>query len=78
MSVSLDKAKANWLAAIEQDNLSWPYHVSDLKFWSSKAAKLYGVSGIPFTILIDKEGKIIRTKLRGVDLENELARILGE
>ena len=78
MSVSLDKAKANWLAAIEQDNLSWPYHVSDLKFWSSKAAKLYGVSGIPFTVLIDKEGKIIRTRLRGVDLENELARILGE
>jgi len=78
MSVSLDKAKANWLAAIKQDNLTWPYHVSDLKFWSSKAAKLYGVSGIPFTVLIDKEGKIIRTRLRGIDLETELARILGE
>jgi len=77
MSVSLDKDKQRWLDAIEKDNLSWPYHVSDLKFWSSKAAKLYGVSGIPFTVLIDQEGKIIRTKLRGEELANELARLLG-
>ena len=45
MSVSLDKDKQRWLDAIEKDNLSWPNHVSDLKYWSSAAAKLYGVSG---------------------------------
>jgi len=78
MSVSLDKDREKWLAAIERDNLSWPNHVSDLKFWQSKAAKLYGVSGIPFTVLIDKEGKIIKTKLRGPQLEQELARIFGD
>ena len=78
MSVSLDKAKANWIAAIEADKLSWPHHVSDLQHWNCKAAKLYGVSGIPFTVLIDKEGKIIRTKLRGEELTNELVRLLGE
>lgn len=78
MSVSLDKDREKWLAAVERDNLSWPNHVSDLKFWQSKAAKLYGVSGIPFTVLIDKEGKIIKTKLRGPQLEQELARIFGD
>ena len=78
MSVSLDKAKANWIGAIAADNLSWPHHVSDLKHWSSKAAQLYGVTGIPFTVLIDKEGNIIRTKLRGQDLTDELVRQLGE
>ncbi|PWL29495.1 MAG: hypothetical protein DCO96_06975 [Fluviicola sp. XM-24bin1] len=78
MSVSLDKDKAKWLAAIEKDNLTWPNHVSDLQFWQSKAAKLYGVTGIPFTVLIDQEGKIIRTKLRGPQLEEELSRILGD
>jgi peroxiredoxin len=78
MSVSLDKDKAKWLQAIEKDNLTWPNHVSDLKFWQSKAAKLYGVSGIPFTVLIDQEGKIIRTKLRGPQLEEELSRIFGD
>ena len=77
MSVSLDKSKQNWLKAIESDGLIWPNHVSDLKHWSSKAAALYGVRGIPFTVLIDQEGKIIRTKLRGAELEDELHKIFG-
>ncbi|MCH2230542.1 MAG: AhpC/TSA family protein [Crocinitomicaceae bacterium] len=75
MSVSLDKDRAKWLAAIERDKLSWPNHVSDLKGWASAAPKKYGVSGIPFTVLIDRDGKIIATKLRGMELTNELARI---
>lgn len=77
MSVSLDKDKAPWLAAIEKDGLIWPNHVSDLKYWSNEAAKMYQVSSIPFTVLIDREGKIIDTKLRGVELEEALKTIFG-
>jgi len=77
LSVSLDQKKEPWLAAIEKDGLVWPNHVSDLKFWSNEAALLYKVTGIPFTVLIDKEGKIINTKLRGPDLENTLKSIFG-
>jgi peroxiredoxin len=77
MSVSLDRDKAAWQAAIEKDNLKWPNHVSDLQQWSSKVAQLYQVKGIPFTVLVDKEGKIIKTNLRGEALEAELARIFG-
>lgn len=77
MSVSLDKEKAPWIAAIEKDNLSWPNHVSDLGFWSSRVPQIYGVRGIPFTVLIDEEGNIIKTKLRAHDLEIELKRIFG-
>lgn len=76
MSVSLDKDRTKWLEAIEKDNLTWPHHVSDLKYWSSKAAKIYGVSGIPFTVLIDREGRIVKTKLRGPQLEEEVSRLL--
>ncbi|MEN9400505.1 MAG: hypothetical protein RL632_1608 [Bacteroidota bacterium] len=77
MSVSLDKDKAAWLAAIEKDNLTWPNHVSDLNQWQSKAAAMYDVKGIPFTVLIDAEGNIIKTNLRGEALEAELKRIFG-
>ncbi len=77
MSVSLDKDKAAWQAAITKDNLTWPNHVSDLQQWSSKAAAIYQVKGIPFTVLIDKEGKIIQTNLRGEALDVELKRIFG-
>lgn len=77
MSVSLDKSKDNWLKAIESDGLIWENHVSDLKHWSSRVAQIYGVRGIPFTVLIDQEGKIVKTKLRGPALEQELQRIFG-
>jgi thiol-disulfide isomerase/thioredoxin len=77
MSVSLDKEKQKWLDAIAKDGLTWPNHVSDLKYWSNEVAKLYQVTGIPFTVLIDKEGKVIATKLRGPQLEATLQQLFG-
>lgn len=75
--VSLDKEKSKWVEAIKADNLTWK-HVSDLRFWNSVAAKDYGVGGIPFTVLIDRDGKVIATGLRGEELENKLAEIFGK
>lgn len=75
-SVSLDRTKDAWVNAIKQDGLTWT-HVSDLKFWQSEGAKTYGVSGIPFTVLIDKEGKIIATNIRGESLRNKMKEIFG-
>jgi DNA-binding NtrC family response regulator len=75
MSVSLDTDRAKWLAAIKQDNLTWPNHVSDLKGWSSQVGRLYEVGSVPFTVLIDKEGRIIKVNLRGESLEKELEMI---
>lgn len=77
MSVSLDKTKDPWLAAITKDQLTWPHHVSDLKGWGNEVAKQYKVSGIPFTVLLDREGKVIETKLRGPQLESTLQTIFG-
>ncbi|RNI27764.1 AhpC/TSA family protein [Rufibacter immobilis] len=73
--VSLDQDRAKWLKAIENDKLTWP-HVSDLKGWESSAATLYGVTAIPQTVLLDKEGKIIAKNLRGTALEEKLASLL--
>lgn len=77
-SVSLDNNKQKWLDAIEQDNLTWKSHVSDLGGWGSSAAALYNVKSIPQTFLVDKEGKIIAKNLRGAALETKLAELLGE
>lgn len=76
-SVSLDRAKDAWLQAIEADGLLWPNHVSDLKWWESEAAKTYNVHSIPFTVLVDKEGKILGHNLRGAMLEDKLKAIYG-
>ena len=61
-SVSLDNNAENWKAAIKQDGLVWPNHVSDLKYWSSDGAVKYGIHSIPFTILIDETGYVIAVK----------------
>ena len=76
-SVSLDKDKNRWLQAIKGDGLVWPNHVSDLKQWRSEAVRLYGFRGIPHTILLDKEGKVIQKNLRGAALEVKLEELLG-
>ena len=74
LAVSLDDKQEKWMEAIEKDGLPW-YHVSDLKGWESAAVKLYGVDVIPFTVLLDKEGKIIEKGLRGKTLEDKLEQI---
>lgn len=58
IKMNMDRQKERWLAAINQDKLSWSGHVSDLKKWDSQAASLYGVTSIPKTFLIDREGNI--------------------
>jgi len=77
-SVSLDRDKASWLKAIQDDGLVWSNHVSDLKHWASEAAAIYGVSSIPATFLIGKDGRIIAKNLRGDALSNALKQLLGE
>lgn len=77
-SVSLDRDKESWKRAIAADGLVWPNHVSDLKGWGSAAAKLYGVSSIPCTFLIDKDGRILAKGLRGDTLTQALQQIFGE
>ena len=76
LGVSLDRDHAAWVKAIQDDDLPWK-HVSDLGFWNNAAAQEYGVSSIPFTVLVDREGKIIDKGLRGDDLDAKLAALLG-
>lgn len=75
-SVSLDRDKASWVQAIYADKLIWENHVSDLKWWSSKYAVIYGVNSIPNNFLIDGEGIIIGKSLRGPALEQALIALL--
>jgi len=77
-SVSLDEDKEAWKKAIKDDNLSWPYHVSDLKGWSSEPAALYGVGAIPATFLLNKNGEIVGRDLHGSELEQKLLELLEE
>jgi peroxiredoxin len=73
----VEQQKGRWIKAIQDDNLKWEYHVSDLKKWESESAAKYGVRSIPRTFLIDREGNIAAINLRGaVEIESELKKLL--
>lgn len=77
LGVSLDQpgAKDDWMNAVMKDGLIWT-QVSDLKFWDSAVVSLYQISGIPYNVLIDPQGKIIAESLRGDDLSATLDKLL--
>jgi peroxiredoxin len=75
-SVSLDDDANKWKEAIQKDHLEWPNHVSDLKGWKSPLVGRYGFDGIPFTVLLNRDGKIIGKDLRGEKLEEKLSELL--
>ena len=58
-SVSLDKDKSQWIAAIKADQLEWQEHVSDLMGWNSQVAYAYHVESIPSNFILDGNGKIV-------------------
>jgi len=74
--VSLDKTREKWLKGITEDGLTWT-HVSDLKGWQSEAARIYNVSAIPASFLLDDKGIIIEKNLRGPKLHEKLEELLG-
>jgi len=76
LSVSLDFKQEMWEKAIADDQLEWPYHVSDLKGWKNAAAQKYGVKSIPQSFLIDGDGVIVAMDLRADDLEKKLRKQL--
>ncbi len=74
-SVSLDTNKDKWIEGIKKDQLMWPDHVSDLQGWKSSVCETFGVRAIPQNYLLDKEGKIIASNLRGEELIKTLEGI---
>lgn len=75
--VSLDKDKESWIKAIKDDGLDWA-QVSDLTFWDTEAAALYGVRFIPSNLLIDAQGVIVARNIKGDELHEKLKEIYGE
>lgn len=68
IGISFDEDAENWKAAIENFEAKW-IHVSELKAWENIMTQEYGVTSIPFTILLGPDGSVITTRLRGDELE---------
>lgn len=77
IGVSLDRNKASWERAIDDDGLQWK-HVSNLQYWSDPIARLYSVRAIPAAFVLDREGRIVAKNLRGAQLDAKIEELLAE
>jgi thiol-disulfide isomerase/thioredoxin len=68
--------KAAWVKAIADDNLTWP-QISNLNYFNDQIAKMYNISSIPSSFILDAEGKIVAKNLRGAALEEKIAELLN-
>ncbi|MDR6733510.1 TlpA disulfide reductase family protein [Sphingobacterium sp. 2149] len=75
VGVSLDSNKDVWEHAVKQDGLPW-IHVCDLKGWKNEAAVLYGISSVPQNFLLDPNGVIIGSNLRGEDVADKISKLI--
>ena len=74
VGISLDRAREPLEAYIQKESLTW------LHYWDNigKIGNLYKVQAIPSTFLIDGEGVIRKTNLRGHALEHAVAELVKE
>ena len=73
IGISIDDNKEAWCNCITELELSWP-QITDLNGWTSNIARSFGVRAIPFTTVVDQNGKVLAKNLRG----EELSKFISE
>lgn len=73
-SVSIDKDDAAWRKAMKEENMAWPQVQAPGA--GKEVMKLYQFSGIPYILVIDKDGNIVEKNLRGKALTDKLEEMV--
>lgn len=74
IGISLDRGQKPFQEYLNKNNIGWP---NILNQGQVNIAGLYGVRSIPFTVLINPEGKVIETKLRSHGMLKAVEKHLG-
>ena len=74
-SVSIDKDDAAWRKAMKEENMPWAQAQAPKA--GKDVMKQYQFSGIPYILVLDKEGKIVAKNLRGKALTDKLEELLS-
>ena len=77
ISVSIDDKECDWKKALKEENMKW-IQLCDLKGWKGEVINKYKIQGVPFCLILDKEGRIIYHGVRGSELDLVLIDLLGD
>lgn len=75
VSISLDEKDSDWRKAMTEENMDWHQYNAPEGF-KSQIAKSYDIQGIPYALLIDSEGRIVRHGMRGASLDRALEELI--
>lgn len=79
VSISIDDDKEAWLKAVKEEGMLWTQAFgANGKSYTKECMKLFGVSGVPSCVLIDKDGRVLSTNARGGWLSEKLMVLLGK
>ena len=76
VGVSLDEDATAWKKAIAKDGITW-FQVSNLKGWKDPIALQYQVEEIPYTYVLDSQGKVVAKGLTGERLRQKIDALLN-
>ena len=71
LGVSCDRDAAAWLKAVEEDELPW-LHIRDQRAEPYNPCDQYGISAIPTTVLINRDGVIVARNPNEAEIEEIL------
>ena len=76
VSISLDDKAEDWRQAISDLKMEWT-QLSDLKGRDNAAARAFRVSTIPYMVVVDSVGTILKKGLNGDDLRLFISGLLN-
>ena len=77
ISVSIDNKESDWKKALEEESMKWT-QLCDLKGWQGEVINKYKIQGVPFCLILDRDGRIIDHGVRGAELDVALINLLGD
>ena len=77
VGISLDSDPARLQSFLTEREIPWACLFEEGAGWNHPMAEYYGVMGIPATMLLDREGKVVSMGIRGGELGRQLAKLLG-
>jgi peroxiredoxin len=75
LGVSVDDNRTAWQRAVKADKMTWPQVIVPASE-KNRVLSTYGVSYIPATFLMDRNGVLQEADLHGAELEKAIRRML--
>jgi thiol-disulfide isomerase/thioredoxin len=69
------RTQEDFLAFLEREKMPWPQHYDNLG-WKNEFAQKFSIKSIPAVFLLDRDGRVIATELRGEGFEHRVRQAL--